>query len=370
MRIERIRTRVVSRTAERPQRNPRMTWTRKNVLLVRVETEDGSTGVGEAWCDGGDPSVIEQFIASDVAPLAIGMDVLRHGAIWQSIADGTTYSVRDGLAYAALSGIDIAVWDLLGKHYDAPVGMLLGGCRDRVFAYASGGLYAEGKQPSDVGREMRAYVERGFRGVKLKVGGASLREDVARVAAAREAIGPDVRLMVDAVYAFDVPQAIRLARALERFDLHFFEAPVHPANVAGMRRVAARIPIPLAGNEFAYGQAQFRRLFENEAVEYAHLDAILCGGISEAMRISSMAAAHGIPCSFHAASSAVCFAANLHVAAAAPNCDSIEFHMIHDLLWDELPDGSFALDSTGCVALPSRPGLGFGNVFPELWKDE
>lgn len=360
MKIARIRTEVASRRSERPQRNPRMAWTQKNILLVIVETDDGITGIGEAWCDGGTPSVTEQFIAADLAPLLLGEDPRRYRAIWQRMADATTYSIRDGLAYAALSGIDIAIWDLLGKHYTVPVATLLGGHRDRVFAYASGGLYAQDKTPADVGREMHGYVQRGFRGVKLKVGGAQFREDVSRVAAAREAIGPDVRLMVDAVYALGVPEAIRMARALERYDVYFFEAPVHPADVSGMARVARNSPIPLAGNEFAYGQAQFRQLFEAEAVEYAHMDAIVCGGISEAIRISGLAAAHGIACSYHAASSAVCFAANLHVAAAVSNCDSIEFHMIHDLLWDRLPERTFALDSTGCIAVPATPGLGLG----------
>jgi L-alanine-DL-glutamate epimerase-like enolase superfamily enzyme len=360
MKIARIRTEVISRRSERPQRNPRMAWTQKNVLLVIVECDDGTAGIGEAWCDGGAPSVTEQFIAADLAPLLLGQDPRRHGAIWQRVVDATTYSIRDGLAYAALSGVDIAIWDWLGKHYGVPVATLLGGRRERVFAYASGGLYAEGKSAADVGQEMQGYVQRGFRGVKLKVGGARHRDDVARVAAAREAIGPDIRLMVDAVYALDVPAAIRMAKALERYDVHFFEAPVHPTDVSGMARVARRSPIPLAGNEFAYGQAQFRRLFDAEAVEYAHMDAIVCGGISEAIRISALAAAHGIACSYHAASSAVCFAANLHVAAAVSNCDSIEVHMIHDLLWDRLPEGSFALDAAGFIAVPATSGLGLG----------
>lgn len=360
MKIARIRTEVISRRSERPQRNPRMSWTQKNVLLVVVETDDGQIGVGEAWCDGGAPSVTGQFVATDIAPLLLGEDPRRHGAIWQRIADATTYSIRDGLAYAALSGVDIAIWDLLGKHYATPVATLLGGRRDRVFAYASGGLYAEGKTAADLGQEMHGYVQRGFRGVKLKIAGAQHREDVSRVAAAREAIGPDIRLMVDAVYALGVPDAIRMAKALERYDVYFLEAPVHPADVSGMARVARNSRIPLAGNEFAYGQAQYKRLFDAQAIEYAHLDAIVCGGISEAMRISSLAAAYGLACSYHAASSAVCFAANLHVAAAVPNCDSIEVHMIHDLLWDRLPEGTFALDSTGCIRVPATPGLGLG----------
>jgi len=358
MKIANIRTRVVTRHSDRPERNPLIAWKEKNVLLVIVETDDGSTGIGEAWCDGGDPSVTAHLIERDFMPLLIGEDPRRHARLWQKIRDTTTYSIRDGIAYSALSGIDIAIWDLVARHYRVPVGTLLGGVRDRVFAYASGGLYADGKTASDIGREMHGYVIRGFRGVKLKIGGAPFDQDIARVAAAREAIGPDVRLMVDAVYALSVAEAMRMARALERHDIHFLEAPVHPTNVEGLAQVARLSPVPLAGNEFAYGRSQFKRLFDAQAISYVHLDAIVCGGITEAMRISSMADTYGLPCSYHAASSAVCFAANLHVASAVPNCDSIEFHMIHQLLWDRLPADTFVLDPAGNIVLPAAPGLG------------
>lgn len=358
MKIARVHTRVVTRRSDRPERNPRMSWREKNVLLVGIETDDGLQGVGESWCDGGAPAVTASLIETDFSPLLIGEDPRLFARIWQRIADTTTYSIRDGMAFAALSGIDIALWDLLGKHYGVPVSTLLGGTRERVFAYASAGLYAEGKTTADLGREMRGYVEQGFRGVKLKIGGAPFREDVARVAAAREAIGADVRLMVDAVYMLSIPEAIRMSRALERYDVHFLEAPVLPSDVDGLAEVARSGPLPVAGNEFAYGRAQFKRLLDARAVQFVHLDAIVCGGITEAARISSMAEAYGRPCSYHAASSAVCFAANLHVAAAAANCDSIECHMLHRIFWDRLPAGTFAPDADGYVALPAAPGLG------------
>lgn len=358
MKIARIRTRIVTKRSDRPERNPRIVWKEKSILLVAVETDDGHVGIGESWCDGGSPAVTASLIENDFAPLLIGEDPRRFARIWQRIADTTVYSIRDGIAFSALSGIDIAIWDLLGKHYGVPVSVLLGGIRDRVFAYASAGLYAEGKTASDLGREMRGYVERGFRGVKLKIGGAPFREDVARVAAAREAVGPDIRLMVDAVYALSVAEAIRMARALERYDVYFLEAPVHPANVDGLAEVARASPVPLAGNEFAYGRGQFKRLLDARAVEFIHLDAIVCGGITEAARIASLAEAYGRSCSYHAASSAVCFAANLHLAAAAPNCDSVEYHMLHQMLWDRIAEGTFALDGDGCVVVPEAPGLG------------
>lgn len=358
MRISRIGTRIVTRRNTRAERNPRMAWAEKNILLVTIETDDGQRGIGEAWCDGGSPAVTASLIEADFAPRLVGEDPRDHARLWKRIADSTVYSIRDGIAYAALSGLDIAIWDLLGKHYGVPVYRLLGGTRDRVFAYASAGLYADGKTAADLGAEMRGYVDRGFRGVKLKIGGAPFHEDVSRVAAARDAVGPHVRLMVDAVYALDVPDAIRMSRALERYDIYFLEAPVHPSDVDGLAEVARSGPLPLAGNEFAYGLRQFKRLLDARAVGYVHLDAIVCGGITEAVRIASLADAYGRSCSYHAASSAVCFAANLHAAAAAPQCDSVEYHMLHRILWDRLPENLFSLDADGCIPLPGLPGLG------------
>jgi L-alanine-DL-glutamate epimerase-like enolase superfamily enzyme len=358
MKIAEVRTHVISRSLAGAPRNPLMAWSRKNVLLVLVTLDDGRTGIGECWCDGGSPAVTAACIEQDLKPLLLGADPRDCVALWQRMQATATYSLRDGLLYSALSGIDIALWDLQGKIYGVPVSRLLGRCRDRVFAYASGGLYAAGKTAADLAIEMRGYVERGFRGVKLKVAGDTLRADVARVAATREAVGPGIRIMVDAVYALSVADAIRLARAIERYDIHFLEAPVAPSDVAGMARVARASPLPVAGNEFAYGRQQFKRILDHEAAEYVHLDAIVCGGITEAVRIASMADTYGVACSYHAASSAVCFAANLHAAAAASRCDSIEYHMVHRILFDELPDTPFEPDAEGCVRVPDTPGLG------------
>jgi L-alanine-DL-glutamate epimerase-like enolase superfamily enzyme len=268
-------------------------------------------------------------------------------------------SAKGGAAWAAASAVDIALWDALGRSLGQPVCTLLGAHRRSVFAYASAGLYGRDKTTDDLAAEMHGYVALGFRGVKLKIGGASLAEDLARVAAVREAIGNEVRLMVDALYAYSVADALRMARGLERYDVHFLEAPVHPDDIDGLARLAVASPVPLAGNEFAYGLAGFRRIVEKDAVAYVHLDAILCGGISEGQRIAALAASRHLPVSFHAASSAVCFAANLQLAASSPNVDSVEFHMLHRMLFDRLAPGAFPLKD-GCVEVPAAPGLGLG----------
>ena len=357
MKIDAIETRVFRRAFQKAQWNPRTRWTEKVVVLVLLRVDSGIVGVGEAYCDGGAPQSVIEIIERDFGPLVVTRSLFDLGAIGRSLRETMVVSAKGGAAWAAASAIDIALWDALGQALGQPVCTLLGAQRRRVPAYASAGLYGRDKSIDDLAREMSGYVALGFRGVKLKIGGAPFEEDVARVAAVREAIGPRVRLMVDALYALSVPEALRMARHLERHDIHFLEAPVHPDDVAGLARVAAASPIALAGNEFAYGLAGFTRLVEAHAVAYVHLDAILCGGISEGLRVAAVAASRHIPSSFHAASSVVCFAANLQLAAAVAEVDSIEFHMLHRMLFDELAEGRFTLEE-GCVVLPEGPGLG------------
>ncbi len=354
--VRRAFTRTAVRRSDRPQWNPRTRWSEKRVFIAFVEREDGTLGIGEAYCDGGNAQSVIDLIERDVGPLVAGQSPLAARHRWNAIVDSAIVSSKGGALYAAASAIDIACWDAAGRALGLPVHRLLGSGRDRVFAYASAGLYGAGKTPADLGAEMAGYVAQGFRAVKIKVGGATVAEDIARVQAVREAIGPGVRLMVDALYAWSPADALRFARAAERYDIHFLEAPVHPDDVRGLARVCESSPIAVAGNEFAYGDDAFLRLIE-AGVDVVDADAILCGGITGAMRVADLASAHHRAISFHAASSAVCLAANAHVAAAAPHAESVEVHMIHQLLHEALGEPAFAIEE-GHLVLSSRPGLG------------
>ena len=352
-------TRIVTKQDGRALWNPRTRWTEKRVVLAFLVLDDGTVGVGEAYCDGGTPDSVVAIIERDLAPKLLGQDPLRTRHLWHEMIDTAVVSAKGGACYAAASALDIAVWDLAGKILGQPVYRLLGGTSSKVLAYASGGLYGEGRTPDDVATEVAGYVAQGFRGVKIKVGGLPIRQDLKRVQAARDAIGPDVRLMVDALYSYSPTDALRFARLAAPFDIHFFEAPVHPDDIDGLRRVCSASPIPVAGNEFAYGIDSFRRLIVDAGVDVVHADAILCGGISGAQRVADLAAAFNRPVSFHAASSAVCLAANAHVAAAVHNVESVEFHMVHQVLFDIATHLPFAL-SEGYLQLSDEPGLGVG----------
>ena len=355
--IKSVKTKVISKEMKDGPWNPRIVWNSKTIFLVIIETDTGLVGVGEGWCDGLSPKILETLVQESLGPLLVGKDIHMHNAIWDSVFQKSIYSAKPGLVYAALSAMDIALWDIRGKALQLPVYKLLGGHSDKVYVYASGGLYGKNKGLSELADEMISYVNQGFTAVKIKSGGATVSQDIARVAVVREAVGPDIRIMVDALYVLSVADAIKFSRGIEPYDIYFLEAPVSPNDIPGLAEVRRRGPTPVAGNEFAYGRHTFREIMEQRAVDVAHLDCIVCGGLSEAVRIAAITSAWNIPCSFHSSSSAVCFTANLHAGAAVANCDSVEYHMIHQLLFDTLPPELTTLEN-GWLRLPDLPGLG------------
>jgi L-alanine-DL-glutamate epimerase-like enolase superfamily enzyme len=292
-----------------------------------------------------------------VAPHVLGQDPFLVAALWQKAWAGTAMSGRRGIAAAALAAVDIALWDLLGKITGQPLYRLLGAAGERVRCYASGGLYGPERTPESLGGEVADALARGFVDFKLKVGGAALAEDVARVAAARRALGPGGRLMVDAVYSLDVPGALRLARALGPQDVYWFEAPVHPDDVAGAARVNRDGGIPVCGNENEHGIDRYRELVTARAVDYVQFNLSACGGITEGRRIAALAGAFRLPVTLQASSSCVLLAASLHLAAALPHCDSVEYHMVHQWLREKAPAGAFAVED-GWMRPPAGAGLG------------
>lgn len=362
MRISKIETRVVTNSFAKPPRNPRSTWNKKQAFLVFVFADNGLLGVGEAWCEAMSSTTLACFLQEELAPQFVGADVEDFQRIWHRAVERTLVSAKPGITLCLLGAIETALWDLLAKSLGRPLYRLLGACTDRIPVYASGGLYADDKMIEDLAREMADFVAQGYRSVKMKVAGASLSEDVKRVAAVRDAIGPDTRLMVDAVYMLDTGSAVRMARAFAPFNVWFLEAPLAPGNLPGLRDLCSRSPVPIAGNEVAFGLDGYRDLIE-AGIDVVHLDVNQCGGIAEGRRIAAVAGAFHRPVSFHCATSAVAFAANLHVAASVSNTESIEDHKVHRMLFDRLPHDSFVIED-GLMLLADVPGIGI-DIDPE-----
>jgi L-alanine-DL-glutamate epimerase-like enolase superfamily enzyme len=357
MKITGIRTRVVTRRYDPPPANPRATWNERHAVLVFVDTDAGLTGLGEAYTEGGTPDTVVSVIEQDLAPVVVGLSPFARELIRHRVQESTVLSGKDGMAYGGWSGIDMALWDIAGKEAGRPVHELLGGYRDRVFAYASGGLFEEGKTVADLAEEVRGYVAKGFRAVKIKAGMAPLEEDVERVAAVRAAIGPRVRLMLDPVFILNFMEAQRFLAAMEPYDIHFVEAPTDPLDREGWAALRSKSRIPLAGPELKWGLRLFRDVLTAGAVDVLQWDPRVAGGFTEGLTLAGMARAWHRPVSLHHSSTAVSLAACLHLGAAVANCESVEWHMKHDLLFDEAGEDFFRLED-GYMLAPKKPGLG------------
>lgn len=356
-RVSKVVVRVVEREMDGAVWNPRTRWTRKTILLAFAEDEAGRVGVGEAWVQGGGAAAVRATIEEELAPLAIGRSPHEARALTERVFRAVETSGRTGVTAAAWSAVDCALWDLAAKGLGLPLCDLLGRARETVPVYASAGLYGEGKTAEALGREVAGWVAQGFRTVKIKVGGAPLAEDLRRVAAVREAVGPEARVMVDALYNLDVAGALAMARVFAPFDVDFLEAPVSPFDLDGQARVAAGSAIPICGNENMAWAPYFRELIARRAAHYVQFDVAACGGVTEAKRIGELAHMFHLPATLHAASTSVLYAASLHVAASLPNAHSVEHHMLHQWLWDRAPEGGFA-PVEGALAPPSGGGHG------------
>jgi L-alanine-DL-glutamate epimerase-like enolase superfamily enzyme len=342
-----------------------------NTCLVEIETDEGLTGLGEAKVSVGNLGhygALVTLIREEMAPALLGRDPRDVAAIWETLYSGTRahYALREGrgfptlgrrgLGVSALSGVDIALWDLLGQSLGQPVWRLLGGrVRDRVPAYASGGWAPVGQ----IGAQLARYVERGYRAVKMRVGlqDRDVDDSVARVREARQALGPGVDLMVDAHGTWSVRQAQRFARKVADCDLAWFEEPVSPDNLGGLAEVRASTDIPIAAGESEQTRFAFRDLIAAGAVDVLQPDLAIAGGLTEVQRIAALASAHGLTLVPHLWGGAVLFAAGLHLAVATPCVTLLEFPCGENPLLHDLPEEPFVLED-GHVLAPSRPGLG------------
>jgi L-alanine-DL-glutamate epimerase-like enolase superfamily enzyme len=334
--------------------------------------------LGEANPLGGPLRSTQEVIEGELRDHVVGEDPREIERLWEQMHQRAYKHARGGVLLAAMSGIDIALWDLRGKMTGMPLWQLLGGYRRRIPAYGGGGLYAEGKGIRELCEEMEGYVKAGYRAVKMKVGRnsdiegsplrampnrgvgeVSLREDLARVRAVREAIGPDIRLMVDANYGWDVPTAIKMGRAMEPLDIYWFEEPVCPDDIAGSAEVASKVAIPVAGYETCtYGKVGFRDYIAAKAIHFVQFDVAWAGGFTECLKIAHLAQAWHLPFAPHIFGSAVALAASLHLLGALPNASMAEISARQQPLRNELLREPLTVDSTGHVELPDRPGLG------------
>ncbi len=342
-----------------------------NTCLVEVETDAGLTGVGEAKVGVGNLGhygALVRLVEDELGPAIAGRDPRDVAGIWETLYNGSraryvaregrTFPIvgRRGITVSAISGIDIACWDLLGKSLGQPVWRLLGGrVRERIPAYASGGWAPVGA----IGKQLAQYVERGHRGVKMRVGlqDRSVEDSAARVREVRRTLGPDVAIMVDAHGTWSVRDAERFARKVAECDLAWLEEPVSPDDLPGQAEVRASTDIPIAAGESEQTRFAFRDMIAARAVDVCQPDPAIAGGLTETVRICALAAAHGLTVAPHLWGGAVLFACGLHLAVATPCVTTLEFSRGENPLLHDLVEEPFELVD-GHLAAPDRPGLG------------
>ena len=325
--------------------------------LVKVRSTDGVEGIGFCYIGSDGGPIFTAAVEHLLAKILIGQDSYAVEGLWSAMYQEALLQGRQGTVMRALSALDIALWDLNAKTQQLPLHKYLGAVElESVPAYASGGYYLDGKTPEKLGEEMASYVELGFRAVKMKTGRYSPKEEEARLKAARDAVGPDVELMMDCNNAWqDVTQAMQYIRRFEQYEPYFIEEPFGPDDIDSHAKLARQTHLPIATAEIGYGRWYHKELLEKQAAGILQTDAAVCGGISEWKRIAATAASYGVvvcPHWFH----------DLHapLVAATPNARYVEFFWDDQVLnFRRLVDQQLS-QTDGRVILHQTPGLGFG----------
>jgi L-alanine-DL-glutamate epimerase-like enolase superfamily enzyme len=350
-----------SRTISVPLRKPLAFSTRyvkrRDYTLVRIRTSEGVEGSGYCYCGDRGGHLVTQFVRDFFSDHVVGVELTAIETMWTAMYRDAVLLGRRGAALRAISAIDLALWDAIGKGTGLPLHRLLGGPKlARVPCYASGGYYWEGVDPTEyVFEECRKYVEAGLTAVKIKVGGLPIKQEMERVRAAREAVGPDVALMMDANNAWpDAATAIPAIQALAEVRPFWIEEPLLPDDVKGHAAIRRKTAVPVATGEIEATRWGFAPLLEQGAVDMLQPDATVLGGITEFRKVAALAAAYDVPIYPH-----WMHHLNVSIVAALPNAVMVEYFPdrgvlnLGDLLQEEITA------SGGTMPVPQQPGLGF-----------
>ncbi len=355
--IESVSVAVARVPLDRPTSFSTRTVSERHFCLVKVRSVDGVEGIGFCYVGSAAGAIVKVAVEQLLAPVLLGQESRRSEGLWSDMYREALLQGRAGSVMRGISILDTAIWDLNARSVSLPLHDYLG-CvhREKVMAYASGGYYVDGKSPADLGREMAGYVELGFKAVKMKTGRLSPAEEETRVAAARDAIGADVVLMLDVNNGWaDLPTALEYTRRFEAYDPYWIEEPFLPDAIDLHARLAQRTTMTIATGEIETGRWRFRELIAAGGAEILQTDAAVCGGISEWRRIAAHADSCGITVSPH-------WFHDLHapLVAATPNARYVEFFTDDQVLnFRRLIDRQLE-HKDGFVMLHQTPGLGFG----------
>jgi L-talarate/galactarate dehydratase len=351
MKIERVAAQIVRLPADEPLADGKaVPGATREIVVVKVATKDAIEGVGVTFFGAGMTGALKLAV-EELGTLAVGENAHHVERVADKLRQAAGGSAGPGGVFTlALSAIDTALWDIRGKALGVPVATLLGGYRDSAPAYASGALMRT-QSLDEVVTAAGRLVERGWTAMKTQLalpGGTFPEIEVDRIRRIREAIGPDIRLMCDINQRWTVPEAFSIGERLEPHRLHWLEDVTAHDDYQGLARIAAKLKTPIAGGEYVYGIAPFRQMLEARSVDYVMIDLVRVGGITQWMKVASMAEAFNLPVVSHLIPEV-----QVHLIAAIPNGHIVEYMPWTRALFDNPP-----LPQKGIMTVPTAPGLG------------
>ena len=342
--------------------------------IVEIETDEGISGWGECFGPGNIAFANKGIVEKVIQPMVLGMQALDRDVIWHKVYNLMRDHGQKGMPLQALSGVDIALWDIAGKAANLPLYKMIGGAhRDKVEVYGYGMMLRPENINSLISRfkeESAEIKEMGFKALKMKVG-VGPKDDIKLIEAVREGIGDNFRFMVDANHGYTTHDALYVGRAMEEFSPYWFEEPVAPEDLDGYRELRAFLKVNISGGEAEFNRWGWRKLLESRGLDIAQPEVCALGGISEYLRVLALCHSHFTPVVNHVWGSAIAVAVNLHLLAAMPplpgglfpwepmlEFDTTHNHFIDDLLTVSLDIKNQVKNNNGTVSLPNGPGLG------------
>ncbi|MXX87821.1 MAG: mandelate racemase/muconate lactonizing enzyme family protein [Boseongicola sp. SB0677_bin_26] len=374
MKITRIASHVLSCDMPEVLGYSQQYYSRRTAHLVEVETDEGVSGWGECFGPGAVALANKGIVEDVIQPMVLGSDPLDRDVIWHRVYNLLRDHGQKGMPLQALSGVDIALWDISGKVAGLPLHKLIGGAHRKNVPVYGYGMMLRPEPVSELATRFRdeaaAIKEAGFVAAKMKVG-LGPENDIRLATAVREGVGPDFRFMVDANHCYTTSDAFHVGRALEELGAYWFEEPVAPEDLDGYRELRAGLKVNIAGGEAEFNRWGWRAILENRGLDIAQPEVCALGGVSEYLRVLALCHAHHTPVVNHVWGSAIAVAVNLHLLAAMPTMpgglnpwepmlefDTTENVFRDGLLAEPLDVQRQVKGNRGRVAIPTAPGLG------------
>ena len=362
MKISKIIPYVLNEDLEKEFFFSQWEYSNRKICIVKIISDDGIVGWGEAY---GPAPVVKESI-NYIKQNIIGMNPLDSDVIWSTLFRRVHDYGRSGVFVSAISAIDIALWDIKGKYHKLPVSALLGGSyREKIRPYATGLYFSDSKTlTDDLCNEALEYVNEGFKSIKMKVG-LNLKDDIANVKAVRNAIGPDIELMIDSNHAYSYDEALKLSKKLEDQDIKWFEEPLSPEFYDQYSEFKSKSLIPVAAGECEYLRYGFQKLLDKNCVDFLQMDICSCGGLTEAKRISALSSTKGVKVIPHTWGSgiafytAINFISNLEpIPGRLYNEDAyIEYDRTENKIRENIIKDNIIMKD-GYISVNDKPGLG------------